>query len=329
MTRKSDRQNKGKLPSYLEQFALDQDESDDSSEELNATIVGNSDKMDDAELKNLLTNLTDQLKEMQTAMKTKTDEMQSKMEEENKELHSKLETTRMELQAVKQNMNVSIPGCSNLTVNPTNTSTNDISSITSSSSTHPTTTTSTVISTNTSTSSTNSNATPLLPTALATGQNSFPEFSQQSTSTAMFPRQPQNQFYPRKQLVALPKFDGNPCEWPMFLAEYRRTTDEYHYSSLENTSRLNDCLKGKARELVQWLLIHSNMSEKVIERLQTRFGRTDLLVDAQLCMLREIPKINEARLEQIVPFADKVVNFAHFMMSSECVHQLSNPTLLN
>lgn len=137
----------------------------------------------------------------------------------------------------------------------------------------------------------------------------------------------EHQYYSRKPLVSLPKFEGNPCEWPMFLAEYRRTTAEYNYSSTENTSRLNDCLK--ANDLVQWLLIHNNMSEKVIERLQARFGKTDLLVEAQLALLREIPKIHDSKLEQIVPFADKVVNFAHFMMSSNCEHQLSNPTLLN
>lgn len=299
MKRTSDRQNKGKLPAHLKDFEIDIEKhrtssnSSESEEDFDSTIVATSkeDKMsDEEELRKTVADLTTQLQEMRTAFTKKN----SDLEQRNKDLETQIQATQSKVQNVRQTAYVSLPGGS-ANINPVDTNT-----LTNSKEVNN-------LSTPTTLSSSEIHTEPPL-----TRQNQF-----------------EHQYYSRKPLVPLPKFEGNPCEWPMFLAEYRRTSAEYNYSATENTSRLNDCLRGKARDLVQWLLIHNNMSEKVIERLQARFGRTDLLVEAQLALLREIPKINDSKLEQIVPFADKVVNFAHFMMSSNCEHQLSNPTLLN
>lgn len=66
-----------------------------------------------------------------------------------------------------------------------------------------------------------------------------------------------------------------------------------------------------------------------MERLQSRFGRTEMLVEAQIKMLNDIPNITDTNIEQVVQFADSVINYSHFMLSSASQHHLANPTLLS
>uniref|UniRef100_A0A1B0DEZ4 Uncharacterized protein n=1 Tax=Phlebotomus papatasi TaxID=29031 RepID=A0A1B0DEZ4_PHLPP len=57
-------------------------------------------------------------------------------------------------------------------------------------------------------------------------------------------------------LKDLPKFSGDPDEWRIFLAQYRRSTSICGYDSTENVARLEKSLTGEAREAVKALLIY-------------------------------------------------------------------------
>uniref|UniRef100_A0A1Y1LNT6 Uncharacterized protein n=2 Tax=Photinus pyralis TaxID=7054 RepID=A0A1Y1LNT6_PHOPY len=303
MPKKSERLNKGRPPPYLEEFvtgSLSDDPNDDK--DLDVTI-----KMEDSRVTSLLEGLTNQITLMQAQLMQNT-EVQTRMEEKNNELHQKLEATNRQLAEVQRTMKIEVP---------------------------PTTRSSAILNNTVPVTLPAQLDTPspsITPTRNSTHQQSTPSCSIPSFS--VYPNNPvywqQHPSLPvRKYLVALPKFDGNPCDWLVFNAEYKRTTTEFAYTSSENTTRLNSSLQGKARELVQWLLIHDDMAEKIMERLYSRFGRPELLVDAQITMLKNIPGICENNVGQIIPFADKVINFSHFMLTCSSQHQLANPTLLN
>ncbi|XP_017487335.1 PREDICTED: uncharacterized protein LOC108375702 [Rhagoletis zephyria] len=131
-----------------------------------------------------------------------------------------------------------------------------------------------------------------------------------------------------KKLHDLPEFDGKPEAWPMFRESFCMTTEEYGYNERQNMLRLQKAIRGRAREVVECLLIHSSNVPRVMEALHERFGRPELLVKSQIARIRNFSQISENRLELLVPFATKVQNLATFLESAGCEYHLSNPTLM-
>ncbi|XP_065355454.1 uncharacterized protein LOC135949918 [Calliphora vicina] len=53
----------------------------------------------------------------------------------------------------------------------------------------------------------------------------------------------------------LPNFDGNPEDWPLFISNYKNSTEIAGYTDGENLMRLQSCLRGRAKELVKSKLL--------------------------------------------------------------------------
>ncbi|XP_017468539.1 PREDICTED: uncharacterized protein LOC108360659 [Rhagoletis zephyria] len=132
-----------------------------------------------------------------------------------------------------------------------------------------------------------------------------------------------------RKLYDLPEFDGRPEDWPMFREAFTMTTEEYHYNDRQNMMRLQKAIKGRAREVVECLLIHSGNVSRVLSTLGDRFGRPEQLVKSQIAKIQGVAPIAENRIDQIVPFATKVQNLSSFLQSANCDHHLSNPTLMD
>lgn len=132
----------------------------------------------------------------------------------------------------------------------------------------------------------------------------------------------------RGKLYDLPEFDGRAEQWPMFLESYKLSTEEYRYTERQNLIRLQKAIKGKARETVECLLIHSRNVQRIIDTLHENFGRPDQLVKSQIEKIRNVPMIPENRIDQLVPFAAKVQNLVSFLESAQNEHHLCNPTLM-
>lgn len=361
--RRSDRQNKGKKPAHLNDFITEiEQETDESdqSDDLDQTILTTENEMaNDNVEKSQLERLLEKFVAMKTELIQKNEEMQLNFQRQKNELHAKLDATNKELASVQKavrhdqrHLHPDPPILTEPVVEPTFTpsSTFNVSPTMNrfSEIQHPILSNTplpqnsqTLPTSITTPATTNfSSNIPQMTTDSSSGippPTTTPGYSEnlQQMESGYFNPSDQMRFgsfspFPvRKHLVALPKFDGNPAEWLVFLAEYKRTTAEFKYTSSENPTRLNECLKGRARELVQWLLVHNDLADKIIDRLKSRYGRPELLIDAQTSMLKAIPKICDSKVEQIVPFADKVVNFSHCMLSSSNGHYLRNPTLLN
>lgn len=131
-----------------------------------------------------------------------------------------------------------------------------------------------------------------------------------------------------RKLHDLPVFSGAPEDWPKFNAMFRQSTDAYGYSALDNCIRLQRCLTGEAKETVDCLLLDVNGTEKVMEALEFRYGRPELLAQAQLRRVRELPPIPENKAEMIIPFASKVANMLAYLDQPKTKQYLANPELL-
>uniref|UniRef100_T1GJ71 Uncharacterized protein n=1 Tax=Megaselia scalaris TaxID=36166 RepID=T1GJ71_MEGSC len=51
-------------------------------------------------------------------------------------------------------------------------------------------------------------------------------------------------------------FSGDMEDWPLFESSILKSNEAFQYSDLENNMRLVECLKGKAKEALESLLIH-------------------------------------------------------------------------
>ncbi|XP_075150621.1 uncharacterized protein LOC142224719 [Haematobia irritans] len=130
------------------------------------------------------------------------------------------------------------------------------------------------------------------------------------------------------KLYDLPLFSGNADEWPLFIANFKDTTDAFKYSFRQNLMRLQKCLCGPAREAVSSMLIYPNDVPKVIEELEFRFGRPDILVRSQLNKVKLFPNITKRKMEQVITFSSMVRNVVAFLTSAGCQQHLMSPTLL-
>ena len=107
----------------------------------------------------------------------------------------------------------------------------------------------------------------------------------------------------------LPTFNGDPMEWPNFIFNYRNTTAICGYSPEENLCRLQKCLKGHARKIVECLLILPSNVDKIVQLLEQRFGRPEQIIMLLLNKIRNFPFVKSDRLDLLINFSDEVKSY--------------------
>ncbi|XP_055605085.1 uncharacterized protein LOC129753308 [Uranotaenia lowii] len=124
-----------------------------------------------------------------------------------------------------------------------------------------------------------------------------------------------------RQVVSrdLPKFSGDPLEWPMFLSAFESTTAMCGIQPDENLARLQKSLVGSAREKVQNILTLPDAME---------CGRPDQIVYCLLSKIRKTAQPSVTKLETLVTFGREVRNMVTYMQSAKLNTHLDNPLLL-
>ncbi|GBP44935.1 hypothetical protein EVAR_84426_1 [Eumeta japonica] len=89
-----------------------------------------------------------------------------------------------------------------------------------------------------------------------------------------------------KYLCELLTFNGSHNGWLAFKSVYIDTASSF--SKVNNTVRLRKALKGKAKDTVTHLLIANAEPSEIIRASETRFGRPDSIVLAELDRLKNI-----------------------------------------
>ncbi|XP_062538388.1 uncharacterized protein LOC134206676 [Armigeres subalbatus] len=142
-------------------------------------------------------------------------------------------------------------------------------------------------------------------------------------------RPTQQQLAARQSLAKeLPRFSGDPADWPIFISSYRYTSEACGFTEGENMLRLQRCLSGAALETVRSRLVLPAAVPQVIETLRMRFGRPELLINALLRKVRELPAPRSDKLEGLIDFGMAVQALCdHIEAANERAH-LSNPALL-
>lgn len=126
----------------------------------------------------------------------------------------------------------------------------------------------------------------------------------------------------------LPFFFGNPGDWPDFIQKLINTTEACGFNNTENLDRLTECLKGKAKDLVRSQLSMPDCVPSIIEALEEKFGRPEIVVKAVLKEIRSEPPIKPDKLEALSDFGYKVQNVCCTIQKQRMHFYLYNPELV-
>ncbi|XP_062557202.1 uncharacterized protein LOC134222066 [Armigeres subalbatus] len=126
----------------------------------------------------------------------------------------------------------------------------------------------------------------------------------------------------------LPKFNGDPQEWPIFYSSFKNTTEVCGYSEAENLARLQRSLGGSALEAVRSRLLLPASVPYVMDTLYKLYGRPEILISSLLKKVRNVSPPKSENLSTIVTYGLAIQNLVdHIVLADQQAH-LSNPMLL-
>ncbi|XP_040169686.1 uncharacterized protein LOC120904034 isoform X4 [Anopheles arabiensis] len=132
------------------------------------------------------------------------------------------------------------------------------------------------------------------------------------------------QTWPKK----LPTFSGTPRDWPKFYNSYVESTAACGLSHVENLARLEECLTGGAREVVEGWFDSPQSVPLIIKTLQRLFGKPSLVAKDMLAKIRQVPAPGPERLDELITFGLAVQHLCNQLSSPDRKHYLSNHELL-
>lgn len=125
----------------------------------------------------------------------------------------------------------------------------------------------------------------------------------------------------------LPTFDGDVLEWPSFKRAFEESTARIGYSEQENMMRLNESLKGMAKEAVASLMVTTNDTSQIMQLLQLRFGNPSMVASRIVMKLKALPKM-EGISSDLVTFATTVKNCVAALVAVNHIGYLHSPELI-
>ncbi|CAG7666298.1 unnamed protein product [Allacma fusca] len=126
----------------------------------------------------------------------------------------------------------------------------------------------------------------------------------------------------------LPTFSGEPEEWAMFAASFIRSTQACNFSNDENLSRLQKCLRGKAKDMVQSLLVTPNNVPEIMQTSEFNFGQAENIIGALIVKAEAAVPVQENKPDSLIDFGNLVRNMVATMQNMQKTEHLSNPMLV-
>lgn len=135
-----------------------------------------------------------------------------------------------------------------------------------------------------------------------------------------------NQSNVPKFIHELPKFDGTIAEWMAFKSVFDDTKDMF--SNIQNVARLRKALRGAAQESVRALLYTVTDPYDIIEALERRYGRPEMLILTELENVKRMPRLADDG-RNLASFANKVANTVAAIKTLNQPQYLYSPELVN
>jgi len=114
----------------------------------------------------------------------------------------------------------------------------------------------------------------------------------------------------------------------VFIASYAETTKLCEFTDQDNFVCLKKCLRGKAAETVEALLISPNNLTRIMSVLKTHFGQPQFIVESMISKARNLSKVKDDVIQTFIDFGTAVRNVAETAKNLNCSDHLTNPQLL-
>lgn len=134
----------------------------------------------------------------------------------------------------------------------------------------------------------------------------------------------------RQTIQELPKFTGNPQDWPRFKRAFDETTTEGEFDPRENLSRLERAIpKGSvAFNAIEPLLLDAANVEAIVDQLEFRFGRPERIYESLLAEVMEAKMPKDGNPNSLISFGLKVDSMVINLKAMKYEYYLNDPRLV-
>ena len=126
--------------------------------------------------------------------------------------------------------------------------------------------------------------------------NSNPTASNTREAKSVFPRS-----LPK---LELPRFYGNPLEWPTFISLFKCLVHDQPLRDTQRMMHLQRALGGNAKRAVSGMLTHGHLYKEALKELEEPFGNEELVAGAYLRTIFDHPEVCEDNFTQLRSFYD-------------------------
>ena len=122
---------------------------------------------------------------------------------------------------------------------------------------------------------------------------------------------PANTIILRSSLDSLPKlkldsFDGDPIRWSDWISMFHSIIDDADISCNTKMPHLQNEVVGRAKEALEGYGYSGELYAEALEKLESRFGKSHIVVKAHLNRLRKWGKLSDDRLHEVRRFSDVI-----------------------
>ena len=89
--------------------------------------------------------------------------------------------------------------------------------------------------------------------------------------------------------LELPRFDGNPLEWPTFISLFKCLVHDQPLTDTQRMTHLQRALAGNAKKAVGGMLTHGHLYREALKELEEQFGSEESVAGAYLKTIFDHP----------------------------------------
>ena len=106
--------------------------------------------------------------------------------------------------------------------------------------------------------------------------------------------------------LKLDSFDGDPIRWSDWMPMFQSIIDDADISRNAKEQHLQNTVVGRAREAIEGYGYSAELYAEALEKVESRFGKSHIVVKAHLNRLRKWVKLSDDRLHDVRRFSDVI-----------------------
>ena len=123
--------------------------------------------------------------------------------------------------------------------------------------------------------------------------------------------------------LELPRFDGNPLEWPTFISLFKCLVHDQPLTDTQRMTHLQRALAGNAKKAVGGMLTHGHLYREALKEFEEQFDSEESVAGAYLKTIFDHPEVCEDNFAQLRSFYNTLHVAVSTLKSLSYVHELA------